>query len=267
MSRGIYRHDPEFRARMRGLLQGFLEHCEISPSLVGRIEQFVHFEGRKYGVPVFTVFGPPHPGLGTELVGLIGVNTGQDAVTADTLLQLIERLALQPHIASGHILRIVPVSDPVCLESGNHSFPKPSSEFRLPGKAVDGVIEIRLTDEAAFQISAEGPSEVLQAVLAGEDALARLGSEEAGGEVVAEGSLVQHPGNWRVVLGLPRSWPASIAVHWASQLLVVFFRTRVALLTAAGRARCAWADSASWRLSRPARAGSHAESIEPSTVL
>lgn len=218
---------------MRELIQGFIEHCEFSESLEGRIERFVYSQGRKYGFPTFTIYGPPQPGQGSRFLNLIGVNDGEDKTAAETLLQLIERLAMQPHIAAGHVLRILPVSDPLALEQGQ-SLPSPEVVRGLRGhvdafrnEPSDGLIELRLTNDDVLHLSAQGPTAILQAVSSGEDALRRLQSEEFPDAVAVRHGRTEGRGPWILTVDIPRRWPASLAVHWTSQFLVVFFRALV----------------------------------------
>ncbi len=230
--------DPQYRSRMRDLIQGFIEHCEFSESLVGQIERFVSFQGRKYGFPTFTVAGPAQPGMETASVNLIGINEGEGKVAAETLLQLIERLAMQPKIAAGHILRILPVSDPLALELGPSIYPPEvvaglrSQVDAFRDEAAGGLIELHLTGGDTFKVHAHGPAEVLGAARNAEEALRRLQAEDFQDAVASRLLETIDRGPWVLHLAIPRTWPALLAVHWTSQFLVVFFRAHAAALHA-----------------------------------
>ncbi|MDP0498477.1 MAG: hypothetical protein Q7P63_00100 [Verrucomicrobiota bacterium JB022] len=222
---------PEFREQARALLSGFVEHCEFSRTLVGDIRHFIHFGGRKYGLPIFTVFGPPHPDLETHFIGLVGHNQGRDTTLPEILMQLIERLALQPRVATGTVLRVLPVADPVGFEGDAAASPELAALLdrqidAFHTSALDGVVSIRTSTDDALHVKVAGPSPVRQAVRRSWDALDRLLSEDT---IVAEGAslrLLEAPaeGPWEVEIAVPRSWASNLAVHWISQLLVVFLR-------------------------------------------
>lgn len=227
------RLNPEFRARMSELIRGFIEHCEISRTLIGQIERFVSHEGRKYGLPTFTVYGPPEPGVETTFVNLLGINSSGEATSAEATLQLIERLVLQPHIAAGRVLRILPVTNPVALELGQpvedgpliSSLESAVDDFRnLPS---DGFVEIRLTDTPHLSLAISGSTEVVNAVRSTEEAIRRLQSENFREEILLRSVRMRHEGRWHLTLEIPREWPSSLASHWASQVLVVFFRSHL----------------------------------------
>jgi hypothetical protein len=219
-----YIHDPLHRSRMRELIQGFIEHCEVSQTLVGRIERLIEFDGRKYGVPAFTVFGPARAELETQFVGLVGVNDGQDARAAETLLQLIERVAVQPRIAEGSVLQILPVTDPVGLELDAAVPSIPEDPYKFRREPVDGLIELEVSGAEAFSVAAEGPTPFLQAVASAEEVLHRLAAEEPGDRLVVRSQRIRREGAWRLSIRIPQTWPAAASVHWGSQFLVLFFR-------------------------------------------
>lgn len=224
---------PEFRLRMRELIQGFIEHCEISQALIGRIEHSVRFRGRKYGFPTFTVYGPPQPGVETRFLNLIGNNDDGDAIAAETLLQLIERLVLQPHIAAGQVLRILPVTNPVALELGAETVNSAGVERleqmvnQFREQPADGTIEVSVSDTDRLTLDVSGPSLVLEAISAADEALKRLRSEDSieALTIVSRRHLPEGP--WLIRLRIPRDWSPALAVHWSSQVLVVFFRNHL----------------------------------------
>jgi hypothetical protein len=242
---------PEFRLKMRELIQGFIEHCEISQTLIGRIERSVQFGGRKYGFPTFTVYGPPQPGLETRFLNLIGNNDADDAVAAETLLQLIERLVLQPHIAAGQVLRILPVTNPVALELGPDMADEANpveiaqlenvvDQFRQ--QPADGTIEIALSRRDHLTLTVSGPTLVLEAVSAAEDALRRLRSEDSIEALTIVAGHHRPDGPWHLRLEIPRDWPVALSVHWTSQVLVVFFRNHLEKLLHQTAPALTWAE-------------------------
>lgn len=242
------RLNPEFRAKMTELVRGFIEHCEISRSLIGQIERFVRHNGRKYGLPTFTVYGPPEPGVQTSFINLLGVNTSGDLAAAESALQLIERLVLQPHIVSGRVLRVLPVTNPVALELGLPVAEEPLlsslemavEDFRnLPS---DGFIEIQQTDSSRITLAISGNVDVVESVRDTEDAVRRLQSEDSREAILLRSVRLRHEGRWHLTLGIPREWPSSLASHWASQILVVFFRSHLQRLRVTGHAASRWVD-------------------------
>ncbi len=242
------RLNPEFRAKMSELILGFIEHCEISRTLIGQIERFVRHNGRKYGLPTFTVYGPPEPGVETSFVNLLGVNSAGDATSAEAVLQLIERLVLQPNVAAGRVLRILPVTNPVALELGHPVEDEPLlsslemavEDFRnLPS---DGFIEIRLTDSSRLALVVSGPSEIVEAARDTEEAIRRLRSENFLDGVLLRSVRLRHEGRWHLALEIPREWSSALATHWASQVLVVFFRSHLQHLRLANHAAARWVE-------------------------
>ena len=242
------RLNPEFRAKMTELVRGFIEHCEISRSLIGQIERFVRHNGRKYGLPTFNVYGPPEPGVQTSFINLLGVNTSGDLAAAESALQLIERLVLQPHIVSGRVLRVLPVTNPVALELGRPVAEEPLlsslemavEDFRnLPS---DGFIEIQQTDSSRITLAISGNVDVVESVRDTEDAVRRLQSEDSREAILLRSVRLRHEGRWHLTLGIPREWPSSLASHWASQILVVFLRSHLQRLRVTGHAASRWVD-------------------------
>lgn len=218
---------------MRDLIQGYIEHCEISRTLVGQIDRFVYHQGRKYGLPTFTVYGDPQPGLETCFVNVVAVNDDTDTTTAETLLQLIERIVLQPQLAHGKVLRILPVTNPVALEGADEatgadtlrSLDQAVKEFRqLPA---DGQVEIRLTDSEQLSISIDGPNSAWNALQSAEEALRRLHRENSVDDLFLASRRHRTDGPWKLDIAVPRSWSSALSVHWVSQVLIVFFRSHL----------------------------------------
>lgn len=227
------RLNPEFRSKMRELIQGYIEHCEFSQTLIGQIERFVNYRGLKYGLPTFTVYGPPRMGLETSFVNLIGLNDDGDATTAETLLQLIERLVLQPHVATGHVLRILPVSNPVALEKGDpisdydvlSSLDEALDKFRR--SRADGTIELRISDRAQLALSVSGPVSILDVVSSTGEAMRRLQREESPDFDAVVTRHLNDGGGWHLTIEVPQHWNVTLAVHWTSQVLVIFLRVHL----------------------------------------
>ncbi|MEQ1842053.1 MAG: hypothetical protein ABL994_16735 [Verrucomicrobiales bacterium] len=227
------RLNPEFRSRMRELIQGFIEHCEFSQSLIGQIERFVKFRGLKYGLPTFTVYGPSHQGLETSVINLIGLNDDADDTTGETLLQLIERLVLQPHVATGHVLRILPVSNPIAFENGDpisdsdtlSSLDEALENFR--SSRADGTIELKIADRPQLALSVSGPVSILNVVSSTGEAMRRLQREESPDFNAVVTRDFRGGDGWHLTIEIPRHWNETLAVHWTSQALVVFLRTHL----------------------------------------
>jgi hypothetical protein len=227
------RLNPEFRSKMRELIQGFIEHCEFSQNLVGQIERFVKYRGLKYGLPTFTVFGPPKPGLETSFVNLIGLNEDGDATTAEILLQLIERLVLQPHVSTGHVLRILPVSNPIALEKGDpisdfntlSSLDEALAHFRR--SRADGTIELKMADRAQLALLISGPVSILDVVSSAGESMRRLQREESPDFNADVRRRLTEDEPWHLTIEIPRHWNETLAVHWTSQALVVFLRNHL----------------------------------------
>lgn len=166
-------------------------------------------------------------------MNLIGLNDDGDVTTAETLLQLIERLVLQPHVATGHVLRILPVSNPIALEKGDlisdfdnlSSLDEALSHFRR--SRADGTIELRIADRAQLSLSISGAPSILDVVSSTGEAMRRLQREETPDfHAVVHRHLIEG-GPWHLTIEIPRHWNETLAVHWISQALVVFLRTHL----------------------------------------
>jgi len=240
----------EFRTRMRELIQGFIEHCEISRSLIGQIERFVWHEGRKYGIPTFTVYGPQNESTETSFVNILGHNEDGDSTIAEIHLQLIERLALQPHIASGFVLRMLPVSNPVAFEQPEASVPVDLQRVlnekteEWAADAVDGLIRVSAYDGSQMRIEMTGNSIVREAIDRGVDVLARIASETSNPTSVSEPvkGIPSASLPWEINLRVPRLWRGPLAVHAVSQFLVVFFRAYAEATARTNMAGVHWTD-------------------------
>jgi hypothetical protein len=166
-------------------------------------------------VPEFTIFGPAVPGLDMQFAGVAATTDSLNPASRETLLRLAERLAVRAPVAAGHVLRVLP---PQAQEEVLPPFPSPLSE------PLDGLIELRFGAGSQLRFEAEGDACFLGAVLAGKEILDRLGSEDCGGGAETESRLVLTENPWRLVIVLPRAWPAPVVVFWSSQFLLGFFR-------------------------------------------
>lgn len=201
---------PEFRKKLKELLQGFAEHCEISDRLAGRIEHPVYFHGLKFGSPVFTFEGPELDGGPKRVTGLLAHNTKASSLASEIVLQLIEVATLRPELAAGRTLRVLPVSDPVTLELGEDApdlsdWPVLSyvaDEFRH--QATDGLIEI-LPSSARTLVLRGFVDPGMYRVLAS-SVVERRGLPSL---PVLEAAAGNRPGDWHLVVEVPASWTHS----------------------------------------------------------
>lgn len=179
-------------------------------------ERSVRFRGRDLGRPDFTVFGPSLPGTEAQFVGIRGMTPGEDPIGAETLLRLMERLAVQPQVVSGHVLRALPVR-----AYGEIRGLERDASISEP---VDGLIELTTGNRSVLQLRAEGPPAFLGAVRAGEELLRRLGSEDFGGRAPVRTETAVEDAPWLLAIELPREWPRAVVLHWGNQFLIGFFR-------------------------------------------
>lgn len=225
--------DPKNRARLRELVDGFIQHCEISRSLLGRIDRFVERDGIKYGVPVFNFYGPPHEALETSFVGLIARNEGSEKSASETILQFLERLVLQPSLASGLVVKAMPVSNPVALETDReapaaHELPDLADHLaEFMAQELDGLITVAIGDIERPHVEARGPDYIRQSAARAVESIDGLSRELPSGGFECRLALQGAPaGAWNLFITAPRSWPDSVVTQWVSQFLVVFLRRR-----------------------------------------
>ncbi|MDQ8205583.1 hypothetical protein [Pelagicoccus sp. SDUM812003] len=229
------RLSPEHRAEMRELLGGFVQHCEISKHLAGSIDLFVEHNGHKYGLPVFSFFGPPHRDLDSRFVGLLARNQGSDKRTSEALLQFLERLVLQPNLATGLVLSALPVTDPIALESGNDFHPDELSEAlersieAFATRALDGLVEISRTTRGQPTADADGPTYIRKAAIQTVESIDRLGRATISGGFETRLSLRASTDTdcWKLRIGIPVTWSDQMTTSWTSQFLVIFLRRRI----------------------------------------
>lgn len=226
---------PEHRSRMRQLLGGFVQHCEISHNLSGSIDLFVESQGHKFGLPVFTFYGPSQRGIDTRFIGLLACNDGADKRASEALLQLLERLVLQPNLATGLIVSALPISDPISLESDNDAHPislKKDLDDRLrdfAARALDGLIEISLSPREQPTVDVEGPTYIRDAAINASKTIDRLGREMVSNPFKTRLSLrgSSESDYWKIRINVCEKWSESLVTHWVSQFLVVLLRSRI----------------------------------------
>lgn len=222
----IRKLDPKDRSVLRDLLLGAVEHCEISRHLIGSMVHTFYRDGAKYGIPVFTFVGPAGASEPRRVAILSGKQAG-DRLSAEVTLELIERLLLQPDIASGLILRMVPILNPVGLEQpqsdAQHHL---LSEERVRLQSPQGAIEIGSTNSTALHLSLHADAATQAALeLASED-LNRLSSEcdTRLSQTLIAVDAPPSERTWELCLGIPSTWAPSVATHVTSQFLLSFFR-------------------------------------------
>lgn len=155
---------PDLRKNLRNLLQGYVEHCEFSEHLTGRIDFPIYFMGFKYGAPVFNHVGPGQLWEDRPVVGMIGWNTPTSRLASQVLLQFIEILTQHPRLAGNSVLRMLPVANPVALELDEDAPDRDDWDLlqalgeRFKGQATDGLIEVESTASTEFTLAGEvGP--------------------------------------------------------------------------------------------------------------
>lgn len=216
----------DYRSAMRELVKGFLEHCEHCTSYMGRIDHFVWQDGLKYGMPTFTLLGGVDEAGASQTVNILGRNVGNGAKIAEGILQVIERVILQPRVARGFNLRLMPVSDPIALEGVISCEASSAAINELVESwkfvAPDGNIEIGEIDGDLAQIRVSGDDRLFRSVLDADETLwKRYGAhwttvvEEFRAEIVARDG-------WEIRIGLPGKWDAGISSHMLCQFLLTF---------------------------------------------
>ncbi|WP_035609109.1 hypothetical protein [Haloferula sp. BvORR071] len=216
---------PDLRKNLRNLVQGYVEHCEFSPHLTGRIDFPIYYMGFKYGAPVFTHTGPGKAGIDRPVVGMIGWNTPASQLPSQVLLEFVEILTQHPKLAQESILRMLPVANPVALELDQDA---PSREdWDLLGnladqfheQAADGWIEVHTADVREFTLAGE-VSPALYKTL--EQAKERAGLRERLGvrfPDVFDLKPVRHDERWQVRLIIPSDWDDSRSIRATARFL------------------------------------------------
>jgi len=217
---------PDLRKNLRNLLQGYVEHCEVSAHLTGRIDFPIYYHGFKYGAPVFTHIGPGNVSEDRPVIGMIGWNTPGSNLPSQVLLQFIEILSQHPRLADASVLRILPVANPVALELDEDA---PSREdWDLLGhladqfkeQAADGWIEVQAADVKDFTFAGEISPELYQAL---EMVRETTPSRERSGikfPTVVNVKPSRRDERWQVRLLVPLEWDDSRSIHAVARFIV-----------------------------------------------
>ena len=216
---------PDLRKNLRNLVQGYVEHCEFSPTLTGRIDFPIYYMGFKYGAPVFTHTGPGKAADDRPVVGMIGWNTPATQLPAQILLEFVEILTQHPRLADNSVLRMLPVANPVALELDEDA---PSREdWDLLGRladqfkeqAADGWIEVHAANVEDFTLAGE-ISPALYKALEKSKIVASFRQRNG---VKFPGVLnlkpVRQEDRWQVRLIVPATWDDSRSVRAVARFL------------------------------------------------
>jgi hypothetical protein len=224
---------PELRKNLRDLLQGYVEHCEFSAHLTGRIDFPIYYQGFKYGAPVFTHHGPGPAHADRPVIGLIGWNAPHTNLPSQVLLQFIEILTQHPRLAGASVLRILPVANPVALELEADAPER--HEWDLLGRladqfkeqSADGWIEIEAAPVSAFSLSGEISAELVDEL----ETLADLFRDRPGLVLPTDLDLSPcRPGDrWQLKLVLPETWTSSASIHAVARFIVRLVHAHTAL--------------------------------------
>lgn len=210
----------EFRANLKLLLQGFVEHCEISHRLVGQIEQPIYFHGQKFGSPVFTFQGDEIEPVSLRRIGLIGHNRRDNKIASEVVLQLIELAIQRPAYLAGQTARALPVSDPVALELGldapdladwevlQHAL----NQFR--DSAHDGLLEISTHSGSEIIIHGSADSALFQSLSSNVTVKRDLQTLP----LLTQLRLIES-GPWHLHLHVPQHWAGSGEVLAVSRFI------------------------------------------------
>jgi hypothetical protein len=228
----ITRLDRSLRKNLRDLLQGYVEHCEVSLHLMARMDFPIYYHGFKFGAPVFTHIGPSEPQGERQVLGLIGLNDPTSQVPSDVLLQFIEILTQQPRMANDSVLRILPVANPVALELEQDA---PATEEwailqhligQFNEQAVDGILEVTSSDGEQYALEGNATPSLFAAL---EDVRASLPQD-------SERFRVRHPDHialtpvassdrWHLRLTIPRAWTDAPEVHAIARFIARLITT------------------------------------------
>jgi len=218
----LKRLDPSLRRNLKDLLDGYLEHCQVSRHLMARIDFPIYYHGFKFGAPIFTHSDPRHEAEDQKVIGLLGVNTPDSQVPADILLQLIEILVQQPNLAEASILRVLPVANPVALELGEHApalSDWPILEHlvsKFQAQSADGMLEVVVADE---EYALEGSASVALF-----QTLEKITSPDGKKPFALQPDAIRlTPVSggvpWHVRLSVPATWTESAKVHSVARFI------------------------------------------------
>lgn len=210
--------DSSLRDNLRNLLQGYVEHCEISDTLMARIETPLYYHGFKFGSPVFT-----HRQLGVSgddpPVGILGLNQGTNTLPSEVVLQIIEKLVQRTDAAGSSPLRMLPVANPVALELGADA---PShldwplldhliEEFEASSPA--GFIAIAPSPAGEFRLGGSISPEAIRKLVTHQDHLKMLGEFHL--------IPVEAGGAWSLRLEIPERLTSTEVLHTANLVLSI----------------------------------------------
>lgn len=219
---------PDLRKNLRNLLQGYVEHCEVSPHLTGRIDFPIYYQGFKYGAPVFTHVGPGAAHEDRPVIGFIGWNTPSSQLPSQVLLQFIEILTQHSRLAGSAVLRILPVANPVALELGEDAparddwdwLGRLADQFRQ--QAADGFIEVHAGDVTDFTLSGEISPALYHALARADEISPAIRADRPGVRLPANVQLkpTRRDERWQLRLLVPQSWQDATSVHALARFLV-----------------------------------------------
>jgi hypothetical protein len=216
---------PDLRKNLRDLLQGYVEHCEFSEHLTGRIDFPLYYLGFKYGAPVFTHIGPGNEREDRPVIGLIGWNTPASQLASQVLLQFIEILTQHPRAAGNAILRLLPVANPVALELDEDA---PSHEEwdllghlagQFTNQASHGLIEVESADVKEFSLTGEITPAIFQALETVSAIIPAIRGRIAVPTSINVGP-VEPDERWQLRLTVPSEWNDPRSVHAVARFLV-----------------------------------------------
>lgn len=216
---------PDLRKNLRNLVQGYVEHCEFSDHLTGRIDFPIYYMGFKYGAPVFTHTGPGKATDDRPVVGMIGWNTPSSQLPSQILLQFVEILTQHPRLADTAVLRMLPVANPVALELDEDAPTREEWDTlgrladQFKDQAADGWLEVHAADVSGFSIAGEISPALYKALeKARETATAR---ERNGVKFPAFMNVkpVRRDERWHLRLIVPASWDDSRSIHAVARFL------------------------------------------------
>lgn len=225
---------PDLRKNLRSLLQGYVEHCEFSEYLTGRIDFPIYFMGFKYGAPVFNHVGPGKPWEDRPVVGLIGWNAPTSQLASQVLLQFIEILTQHPRLAGNSVLRMLPVANPVALELDEDA---PSREEwdllqqlgeRFKEQASDGLIEVQAADVEEFTLAGEISPALYRELEAVNGTIPAIRGRIAV-PTVFNVKPARPEERWQLRLLVPSNWTDPRSVHSVARFIlrIVHAQTRV----------------------------------------
>lgn len=216
---------PDLRKNLRSLLQGYVEHCEFSEHLTGRIDFPIYFMGFKYGAPVFNHVGPGKSGQDRPVVGLIGWNEPTSQLASQVLLQFIEILTQHPRLAGNSVLRMLPVANPVALELDEDAPSRAEWDLleqlgeRFKEQASDGLIEVQAADVKEFTLAGEISPALYRELEAVSGTIPAIR-----GRIAVPGTFHVKPARseerWQLRLLVPTEWTDPRSIHAVARYLV-----------------------------------------------